>query len=239
MRSAFVRTVRGARRRVPEDGDGTDPKHATAGRQQGRPRSRAEAPTDAPSPRRPLLRPARAVPHKGAAATLVPLLACLCLCERGGFALTHAHGGTCIVAPRGLAGMLVGLYPILWCVLRCLTRILPRLYPHTPHGRQARMTSCLPQVPLTSLRAHARSWRRAAKLSARDISWEDTARVVCAGVGMLSRNHEGNRGSFILRKVMGHLEHKLASLSVPATAPGGGGGGGGGGEGERGRGGGR
>ena len=71
------------------------------------------------------------------------------------------------------------------------------------------------KVPKTTLRTFAINWRRGAGLRPRDLSWEDTARVICAGVGMLCRNHDGNKAGFVLGKVMRHLEEELSTLSVP------------------------
>jgi len=69
---------------------------------------------------------------------------------------------------------------------------------------------------IPGLKETCEGWRRAAGLKANALRWEDVARAVCAGVGMLARDEEGNQGTFVLRRVMLRLEREMRALKNPA-----------------------
>ena len=51
---------------------------------------------------------------------------------------------------------------------------------------------------LHKLKDKCEGWRHAAGLKAKELVWEDAARAVCVGVGMLARVEEKNEGAFVL-----------------------------------------
>jgi hypothetical protein len=48
------------------------------------------------------------------------------------------------------------------------------------------------KVSKTRLKEATLQWVRGVGLRPKDIAWEDAARAVCAGAGMLARDHNGN-----------------------------------------------
>ena len=66
------------------------------------------------------------------------------------------------------------------------------------------------------LKEKCENWRRAAGIKVKDLAWEDAARAVCAGVGMLARDEEANKGQFVLQRLMLCLEKEMRALKNPA-----------------------
>jgi hypothetical protein len=66
------------------------------------------------------------------------------------------------------------------------------------------------------LRELCEGWRRAAGLKAKQLAWEDAARAVCAGAGMLARDAESNCGGFVLQRLMCVLEKEMRAFKNPS-----------------------
>lgn len=62
---------------------------------------------------------------------------------------------------------------------------------------------------IQGLKARAEGWRRAAGLKAKDLDWDDVARVICAGVGVLARDDPANNAHWIFKKTMVRLEKEF------------------------------
>jgi hypothetical protein len=65
------------------------------------------------------------------------------------------------------------------------------------------------------LREQCEKWRRGAGLKTKELGWEDTARAVCAAIGMLARDEESNKGQFVLKRLMLCLEKEMRALKNP------------------------
>jgi len=73
------------------------------------------------------------------------------------------------------------------------------------------------QVSKTRLKDDTLKWVRGAGLRPKDIAWEDAARAVCAGAGMLARDHDGNECTFVLERLMTLLERHMMALNTPGA----------------------
>ena len=71
---------------------------------------------------------------------------------------------------------------------------------------------------LNGLKTKAEAWRRAAGLKTKDLDWDDVARVVCAGVGVLARDHRRNNAHWVFKKTMVRLEREFKLLKGPTCA---------------------
>ena len=73
------------------------------------------------------------------------------------------------------------------------------------------------KVPKGELKEKAGDWMRGVGLRPKDIAWEDAARAVCAGIGMLARDAPDNDGQFVFKRVMTLLERHLKALNNPGA----------------------
>lgn len=69
--------------------------------------------------------------------------------------------------------------------------------------------------PVAGLKQHCEGWRRAAEVKVKEIAWEDVARAVCAGVGMLARDATQNLAQFVLKRTMMCAARDLHSSRAP------------------------
>ena len=73
------------------------------------------------------------------------------------------------------------------------------------------------KVTKGDLKDRAGEWMRGVGLRPKDIAWEDAARAVCAGMGMLARDAPDNNGQFVFKRVMTLLERHLKALNNPGA----------------------
>lgn len=73
---------------------------------------------------------------------------------------------------------------------------------------------------LNGLKSKAESWRRAAGLKAKDLDWDDVARVICAGIGILARDEPANNGHWVFKRTMIRLEREFKTTLKGPTSKG-------------------
>lgn len=73
------------------------------------------------------------------------------------------------------------------------------------------------KVTKGDLKERTGDWMRGVGLRPKDIAWEDAARAVCAGMGMLARDAPDNNGQFVFKRVMTLLERHLKALNNPGA----------------------
>uniref|UniRef100_A0A7S3K3L0 Uncharacterized protein n=1 Tax=Aureoumbra lagunensis TaxID=44058 RepID=A0A7S3K3L0_9STRA len=71
---------------------------------------------------------------------------------------------------------------------------------------------------IQGLKSKAEAWRKSAGLKTKDLDWDDVARAVCAGVGIMARDHPKNQGSWILKRTILRLQREFThTMMIPSV----------------------